>query len=73
MAGSNVFAALMLARALAGPDREPVPVPEPEFRPMFPRDPSARIRAPEPDAEREAAQAPAQIPSGKAAWVPTPR
>ncbi len=32
MNGSTVFGALVLARALAGPGREPEPVPEPEWR-----------------------------------------
>jgi hypothetical protein len=53
MNGSNVFAALMLARALAGPEREPDPIPEPEFQPR----PLAERVAPAP--EREPDEAPA--------------
>jgi hypothetical protein len=51
MNGSRVFAALLLARALGGWDREPERVPEPEFH-GFERRPRADVRRLDADTAR---------------------
>jgi hypothetical protein len=67
MTGNSVFAALALARVLAGPGRQPERVPEPEFRPMFPRRPPAAVPALDAEVERVEGPAAAALPSGRAA------
>jgi hypothetical protein len=56
MNGSKIFAALLLARALAGRDRESEWVPEPEFH-GFERRPRADVRRLDADAARDDAAA----------------